>query len=329
MMKNGPQAFLLALLFLGAEPALAATDAASSARAHMRRATEHYNAKSYEAALEELRAADALVSLPIVKFNIARCLEELGRVPEAIAAYERYLLSDDRTAGADKRIKTARSSVAALEASLGTLEVTCSERGASVVIEPLTRPEPCPVRKKRVQPGEYLVKVSAPGCVPFSAMVAVAAGATVSIPVQLIQLAGVTGTSATPKPSAAERREHPISATAALRSEGHEVRKTAGVALIAVGGAGLVGAAVFAGLGAGVNAKIAQANSFATRAEMENAQRTAVSVYNPAAWTCLAGGAAVLATGLALRFWPSSDVPPVAVAPHDGGASVVFAGHFP
>lgn len=50
-------------------------------------AIERFEAQDFAGALANFEAAHALLPLPALKYNIAHCLEELGRVSEACAAY--------------------------------------------------------------------------------------------------------------------------------------------------------------------------------------------------------------------------------------------------
>lgn len=81
---------------------------------YLDRAAERFATKDFEGALTELRKAQALEDLAVVRFNVARCLEELERAEDAIAAYQAYLVAPDLAAGADVRQGYARQVVAFL-----------------------------------------------------------------------------------------------------------------------------------------------------------------------------------------------------------------------
>lgn len=61
------------------------------ARRRFQRGVELYAAGDYEAALAELDGAYAASAAPAVLYNIGSCLERLGRLDEAIDAFEAYL----------------------------------------------------------------------------------------------------------------------------------------------------------------------------------------------------------------------------------------------
>ncbi|MBI5543122.1 MAG: hypothetical protein HY901_04490 [Deltaproteobacteria bacterium] len=77
-------------------------------------AAELFVAKDYSGALTELKRAQAIQDLAVVRFNIARCHEELEQAEAAIAAYRAYLAVADSTDGADVRQERARKAVAFL-----------------------------------------------------------------------------------------------------------------------------------------------------------------------------------------------------------------------
>jgi tetratricopeptide (TPR) repeat protein len=78
---------------LAAAPAAAEQSSAkrSVARRHLELGQSLYKTSNYPAALEEFRRAYALEPHPDLLFNVARCLEVMGRLDEAAAAYREYL----------------------------------------------------------------------------------------------------------------------------------------------------------------------------------------------------------------------------------------------
>jgi iron complex outermembrane receptor protein len=87
---------LAAVAALAAGLALTTTalaDARTEARRHFRAGMEAIAKGRYEAAVDELEQANAILPHPNVSYNIARALVELGRLEEAVAAYRDYLAS--------------------------------------------------------------------------------------------------------------------------------------------------------------------------------------------------------------------------------------------
>lgn len=94
------------LILLAPGIALADGDAPSrsgtSAREHYARGAALYDATRYEAALREFEEAQSEEPRTELVFDIARCLDRLGRREEARAAYEKYLASSPDASNADE-----------------------------------------------------------------------------------------------------------------------------------------------------------------------------------------------------------------------------------
>lgn len=136
------------------------------AQAYLDLATTLFRDQDYAGALKELQRAEPLLDgsdiLPLVRFNIARCYEELGRPADAVRAYQRYLTLSEE---ADRRRDRARDAVRALEPkAIGGLEVKCSQPGTVLRIEGIEQPgRPCPVKIAGILGGEYPVTARADG----------------------------------------------------------------------------------------------------------------------------------------------------------------------
>lgn len=158
-------------------------------------AAELFKNGDYAGALQELQRAEQLSDLAVVRYNIARCYEELKRDAEAVTAFEKYLALNDTTPGAPDRMKRAEETVARLKAAvanappptnvpstLGTLEIACPTAGSSVMIIGLMQtPVACPWRSDTVPAGSYDVQTMAPGQPPLLTRAEVAAGRTTAV----------------------------------------------------------------------------------------------------------------------------------------------------
>jgi tetratricopeptide (TPR) repeat protein len=103
-----------ALVILLLLPQLAGADGLDKARRHFERGRRHYNAQRFEEALVAFEAAQKEKPLPELEYNMARCHEQLGRIPAAIEGYRRYL-----ALAADPRsVEIARRRLAELEAQV-------------------------------------------------------------------------------------------------------------------------------------------------------------------------------------------------------------------
>ncbi len=181
------------------EPAVAPAVAPASdpsigmAQAAIDQASDRFRAGDFALALEALTTAEPLAAasnqpaLAAIRFNISRCLEELKRHREAIAAYERYLLMPDEP----HRKKRAVVAIAALEErAYGRLSVSCLPREARLAITGLEgRQVSCPFDSRRVEPGPHRVSVSAIGFAPQARDVLVELGKTAHLDAVLVPIA--------------------------------------------------------------------------------------------------------------------------------------------
>ena len=182
---------LVLLLAQVPPPPPPATPAAGSAQTNVDRASDLFRARDFAGALEALRSAETSAAaandpaLATIRFNIARCLEELDRGPEALAAYETYLVLPDEP----HRKERAWTAVRALETRLfGALVVACRPAIARVEVAGVTaQPAPCPFEQRRLAPGTYTVTVQALGHRPETRAVQVAAGAPTPADFSLVE----------------------------------------------------------------------------------------------------------------------------------------------
>jgi hypothetical protein len=143
-----------------------------------------FKAQDFAGALDALeRAAPLLVgepSLSVARFNIARCLEELGRPADAAAAYDQYLASPDDA----RRQQRAREALARLTSTtVATLGVSCVPDDARVRIGDGEERD-CPT-EFRVPGGPAVIRASATNFVPSEYDVIAAAGARTDVVVEL------------------------------------------------------------------------------------------------------------------------------------------------
>lgn len=244
--------FLCLALASSALAAPAAPEAnTEKARTAFSAAQTLYQAGRFAEALTKFQEAQALKPHPVIIFNIARCHEQLGALPQALAAYREYLrLSPDATdrdavktsiASLEKRVPQTQQLVVSVEPATAVVKVDGKKVGSS----PATIELP---------PGEHALEVSAEGYEPFkrsftmsaqrplemnvslSAKVVVAAVAVVDAPTRTPEL---TPLDAPPMPP--------------LVSQPDEPRRTRTFTWIA-GGTAIASGAVATGLGIAANA---------------------------------------------------------------------------
>lgn len=83
------------------------------ARKHFKLGSDHYEHQDYAGALVEFETANKVKPAPAFDYNIGRCHDRLEHLPEAIAAYQRYVDSAPRDAAeVAARIKVLEARVA-------------------------------------------------------------------------------------------------------------------------------------------------------------------------------------------------------------------------
>ncbi len=164
----------LALLCILATPAHAAES--SRGKLYIELAFKSFEAKDYAEALTSFRKAeqfvDELGDPAGLRYNIARCLEELGRHREAYEAFEIYLKLDDSKEGQ----KAATDRMKVLDPKVfGGLRVECDARGAMITFGEEEGVK-CPHAWPRLPAGPYELGGRSAGGVDTSASPAVVAG---------------------------------------------------------------------------------------------------------------------------------------------------------
>jgi outer membrane receptor for ferrienterochelin and colicins len=112
----------------GAEPSGAFGGPADEAQFHFLRGNRAYQERRFEDALASYYLSNRLVANRNVQFNIARCLDRLGRYQEAYRAWSMLL---DQTLP-DKERKAAEDAIAALRPHLALLEIDSAPPGATI-----------------------------------------------------------------------------------------------------------------------------------------------------------------------------------------------------
>lgn len=244
-------------------------------------------------ALDSFRRSFELVPRPSTAFNMAGTLVRLGRHVEAVEAYESYLrIADAATEGA--RFTDAQSQLQSERALIATLDVSISPADAELRVNGRRLDGPFVSRAVPVDPGSYTIEVSAPRHRAFSTSVRVASGERREI---RVQLEAVT--------------------TATL-----EVQCAVAAAVITVDGAPFaIGARA---IGAGTHEIVVTAagyEPFRRRVTLaaESTLRVDASLTrivttrplhaNPLFWTAIAGGVAVITTGVVLAVVLSGQAP--------------------
>ncbi len=157
-----PLVVTIALLGLpAAAPGQGPADDVARAKAQVAAATELARSGDWVGGLRLFREAqpyaEALGDPAGLQWNIARCLEELGRNEEAIQAFEAYLELPDST---DGHVEAGSRIEALVRVTYGFLDVQCGGATAIVRIRDRAGEQACPHRF-RLRPGRYRLEAKA------------------------------------------------------------------------------------------------------------------------------------------------------------------------
>ncbi|MCA9664542.1 MAG: PEGA domain-containing protein [Myxococcales bacterium] len=251
----------LVLLFAGGARGEASSDETQRAKALFRKANVAFDAGRYGDALASYRASFALVKHARTAYNIAFCLDRIGKHEAAYTAYLRFV--ELAPASESKLLAAAHKRVVALRASLRLpVHVAVFPAGASVArlgeggrarvlgLAPLTVNLPL---------GRHTLRLSAPGHTPKSATIDVAAGQRNRVDVRLVAVVAKTVVAKTAiaktsiaKTSIARKEARPAPAPA--RPDGWGALRIAATAALVVG-------VTLTGLGVWQGVHMAQKNS--------------------------------------------------------------------
>ncbi len=263
-----------------------AEEARDRARDAFTQGQEKYRAGDYTGALDAFQRAEVATPSPATEYNIGRCNERLGHLPEAVAAYERYLFEAPEAPDHE----AVASHVAELKRQLppeGRLVVSVEPPGASVSVDDRP-PEAAPI-EKLLPVGRHLVLAKLGGYTPVRRDVELVAGGSLQLE---LTLRPVEAESPTRAPDAAVHQDVPPPAP---RPAGRTWTYVAlAVAAVAAG----------VGVGFGISSKSAQ-DTLQARVHTQVAAQQLYDTANTRAVTAnafYAGAAVAGATAVTLFF---------------------------
>ena len=169
--------FALSILFLSQ-----ADEAKDEARKLMNRGNQAFALDDYEGALADFQKAYETYPSPKILLNLAETHRALERWAEAVSHYEKFLAEASQD---DEMVAQVESRIAELEEKVGRIEIAAEE------VEVTIDGEAIEGSRAVVAPGQYQVIVKKEGYHDFTRMVAVAAGQTETLEVQMEELPSV------------------------------------------------------------------------------------------------------------------------------------------
>ncbi len=187
---------LVSLIAQAAPGAGADLQAKDRAQALLKEGSALYKKADFAAALQKFEAAYVLYPSPKLQFNIAQADRELGRIVEAVEAFEIFLAQAPDAApeiGAE-----ARQSLAELKPKLAQVRVEAMG-GAQVTVDQRSLGVTPIARIIWVTPGRHRIAVKHPSYLPASLEVTVSAGEIRTVTPKLLRVGEVA---AAPPPMA-------------------------------------------------------------------------------------------------------------------------------
>jgi tetratricopeptide (TPR) repeat protein len=234
-------------LALGAlAPEAHAQDNTAFAQQRFARGASLYETRSFAEALEEFRASLTLYSSPNTRLYVARCLRELDRFDEAIPEFERTVREAADRASTDPRYaatrEAAQNELRSIEPRIARVTLTVPEvpPGARVRIAGREVPVAALGVSVPVLPGHVTVVVEAEGYLTEERALDLTAGADERLTVALRRNPALEGHQETPwQPPPPPPPPPP---------PGRRVPLAVAWSALGLGGAGLLGFGIFAGL---------------------------------------------------------------------------------
>lgn len=169
-----------------AEEAARSDEAKEEARAHFEKGLALMDQAAWAAAAAEFTVSRGLYSTRNATFHAANCLRKLQRYDEALELFETLLREFPKLPQDQKA--SAQSAIDELRALVGTVELTGSKPGASIVIDGRDRGDYPPVNPIRVAAGMHMVRILKDGYAPFETRIEVAGGRTTPVVVKHVAL---------------------------------------------------------------------------------------------------------------------------------------------
>lgn len=292
-----------------------------------------YAARDFEGALHEFQRSFDATGSPNALLAMARCQRELGRLVEAVEAYERTIAEAGLRAETDpfyaRTQGVAKSELAAIVGKVGRLRLEVHPPEASVVLNGRSWGAGSGPRSQPVVPGVSVVEVRAPGYATARREIVVAAGEQGTARITLAPLAPRSSGGRVAAPGEGEMPGQNGPRTAPRGGSSGSLLAPLGWTALALGAAGVGTFAVLYGMASAQHDElkascVSEPCSRATYDDLSGTGRT----YQSAAYVGLGVGAAALALGGALLLWDAASAPAADVQLSARGALVSWGGSF-
>lgn len=236
-------AFVCALVLTWSAPSRA-DDEQARARTLFAQGVEGFERGDYEAALAAFEQAYRLAPHPAVRVNMANCFEQLGRFPEAVFNYERFLQESDGSATREQRAAVSEA-IQRLKQRIGHLVVVTSPADAALTIDgaAVVHGELHPIP---LAAGTHTLRAVKPGYVPSERLIEVQAGVERRIRLELMSetpvVAQPLNTDVASEPTSYDDDPPPAFATRARAGSEGERRRLRPAVWVALGTTALFGA---------------------------------------------------------------------------------------
>jgi hypothetical protein len=178
-MRHG-SAIALFLAVLIAAATVHAEQPIEEAKDHFEKGVKLFKNEDYDAALVEFKQAYKAKPHFAVRYNIGITLYKLHRYKEALEELESYMFQ-----GGDELLDERRDEVVEilkeLESLLGTLKVVCDVEGATLSVDGWESGD----WEMRLEVGEHVIEVTAPGHPPYKQKIELPAGQEVLVEIDL------------------------------------------------------------------------------------------------------------------------------------------------
>jgi hypothetical protein len=266
--------------------------------------------KRFAVALEKFRRVQAVRDTTHVRYRIAACFEELGKLRESVASYDAAIQLGENDPKSGDVVRAAKERISELRKRMPSLTITLSKESPSDAEVELDHEKlsasalGAPVL---LDPGVHEVSGSAANAPPFHTSLTLAEGARISLVVPLDRALVASTTEVAPverEHPPTDRGRHPVEANGSGR-------RTWGFIAVGTGGALLVGSGVVLLLRHNDIATLHDAcNNDGVCPKSREAELTSVRgravTEGPVAVALAAGGVVASAVGVYLLFGPRS-----------------------